>query len=175
MELKIFANLSAKQFATDARFFASEKRAELVNRFRTWATNCVVKVYEYGDVKWANKAYQAAELCGFGPTFRRVYVPNIPFAHDKEAKMFTGSIQTGKRAALSELDENGVLRFEADIARRLADEGKPREKKEPDYAKRLATAVAAALKHGMSPAEAKKLVSETISKTITTVEAKKAA
>jgi len=174
LKLKVFENLTVKQFATDARYFASAKRAELVNRFRTWATNCVVKVYEFGDVKWANKASAAAELCGYGPTFRRVYVPNIPFAYDKEGKLFVGTIQQGKRAALSELDENGVLRFEADIAKRLADEGKPKEKKEPDYAKRLATAVAAALKHGMTPADAKKLVSETISKTVTTVAAKAA-
>jgi hypothetical protein len=175
MDLKIFATLSAKQFATDARYFASEKRADLVNRFRTWATNCVAKVIEYGDIKWANKASAAAELCGFGPTFRRVYVPNVCFAYDKEAHLFTGTIQAGKRAALAELNEDGILNFEADIAKRLADEGKPKEKKEVDYAKRLSSAVTAALKHGMSAADAKKLVSETISKTITTVAAKKAA
>lgn len=175
LKLKLFDNLTAKKFATDARYFASEKRAELVERFRTWATNCVVKVYEYGDIKWANKAYAAAEMCGYGPTFRRCYVPNICFAHDKDAKAFTGTIQQGKRAALSELNEDGVLMFEADIASRLANEGVPREKKEPDYAKRLVSAVSAALKHGMTPVDAKKLVSETISKTITTVAVKKAA
>lgn len=175
LKLKMFDNLTAKQFATDARYFASEKRAQIVARFQTWATNCAAKVFEYGDIKWANKASNAAEMCGFGPTFRRCYVPNFPFAYDKAAHIFTGQIQSGKRAALSELDENGVLKFEADIAKRLADEGKPREKKEPDYAKRLASAVTAAIKHGMTAVDAKKLVSETISKTITTVAVKKAA
>jgi hypothetical protein len=167
--LKLFNNLSKKQFLNDAKYFASEKRAELVTRFNTWAVNCVQRCYEYGDIKWANKAYVAAELCGYGPTFRRCFVPNIPFACDKEARLFVGQIQTGKRAALNQLDENGVLRFEADIAKRLADEGKPKEKKEPDYAKRIASAVAAAVKHGMSPLDIRKLVSETVSKTITTV------
>lgn len=175
MDLKIFANLTAKQFATDARFFASEKRALLVERFRTWATNCVAQVYEHGDIKWANKASSAAELCGFGATFRRCYVPNIPFAYDKAAHAFTGSIQSGKRAALSEFNENGILMFEADIAKRLADEGAPKEKKEVDYAKRLASAVSAALKHGMPAADVKKLVSETLSKNVVTVTVKKAA
>ena len=167
--LKLFSNLSKKQFATDAKYFASEKRAELVKRFYTFAVNCAQRCYEFGDIKWANKAANAAELCGYGPTFRRCVVPNIPFAYDKASHIFTGTIQSGKRAALSELDENGVLKFEADIAKRLADEGKPKEKKEPDYAKRIASAVTAAVKHGMSPLDIRKLVSETVSKTITTV------
>lgn len=176
--LKLFATLNAKQFATDARYFASDKRAEIVTRFRTFAVNCVHKVFEHGDVKWANKASAAAELCGFGPTFRRCFVPNVPFKYDKEAKIFDGSIQQGKRNALAALNEDGVLKFEADIVRRLADEGQPREKKEADYEKRLINSVKAALKHGIMPQAVKKLVSETISTNITTVntdQAKKAA
>jgi hypothetical protein len=175
IKLKIFSNLTAKQFATDARYFASEKRAELVSRFQTWATNCAAKVIEYGDMKWANKASAAAELCGFGPTFRRVFVPNIPFAYDKAAHMFIAPIQSNKRNALAELNSDGILNFEADIARRLDEENKPKEKKEADYAKRLASAVSAAVKHGMPAADVKKLVSETLSKAIVTVAVKKAA
>lgn len=175
LKLKIFSNLTAKQFATDARYFASEKRAELVARFQTWVTNCVAKVLEYGDIKWANKASAAAELCGFGATFRRCFVPNIPFAYDKAAHIFGGSIQANKRNTLLEVNEDGILNFEADIARRLAEENAPKKKAEPDYAKRLASSVAAAVKHGMSAADVKKLVSETLSKTITTVAVKKAA
>jgi len=169
IRLSIFANLSAKQFATDARYFASNERAKVVTRFRDFAANCVAKTYEHGDIKWANKAAAAAELCGFDPTFRRAYVPNVPFAYDREALIFTGTIQATKRGKLSELNENGVLMFEADIADRLANESKPKEQKEPDYAKRLTSAVTAAIKHGMTAADAKKLVSEAISKLVVSV------
>lgn len=169
IRLSIFANLTAKQFATDAKYFASNERAKVVIRFRDFAANCVAKTYEHGDIKWANKAAAAAELCGFGPTFRRAYVPNVPFAYDCEALIFTGTIQATKRGNLSVLNENGVLKFEADIADRLANESKPKEQKERDYAKGVTTAISAALKHGVPANDIRKLVSEAISKSVVSV------
>lgn len=150
--LTLFTQLTVKQFNTAVRFFASEKRAELVARFYDYCANVAQKVYETGDSKQANKMAAAAELCGFGPTFRRVVVPNVPFAYDKQAHLFIGKIQKGKRSALETLNADGIPNWEADMRSRLDEEGKPRDKKEADYAKRLDTALSNALKNGVSPA-----------------------
>jgi hypothetical protein len=167
MELKLFSNLTKSQFATDARYFADPARAKLKERFYNWAVNCVARVIEFGDIKWANKASAAAELIGFGPTFRRCFVPNIPFPYDREAHIFTGSIQPGKRNALATMNAEGILNFEADIRRRLDEESKPKAAKEKtaeDYIKAIERACLNALKHGVSAPEAKKALSEACAK-----------
>lgn len=177
MELKLFSNLTKSQFATDARYFADPKRAKLKERFYNWCVNCVARVIEFGDIKWANKASAAAELIGFGPTFRRCIVPNVPFRYDREAHMFDGAIQKGKRAALATLNADGVYAFEADIRRRLDEESKPKAKKEKteaDYLKAIDRAVANAIKHGVTVADAKKAASEAIAKVQPTAVAKAA-
>ncbi len=151
--LKLFTQLSTKQFNTAVRFFASEKRAELVSRFYDYCANAAQIVFATGDIKQANKMYAAAELCGFGPTFRRCIAPNIPFAVDREAHLFVGKIQKGKRSTLETLNADGIPNWEADMRSRLDSEGQPREKKEPDYVKRLNTALSNALGNGVTAQE----------------------
>lgn len=151
--LKLFNQYDGKAFAKDVRFFASEKRAELVARFWDYCANAAQRTYETGDIKQANKMYVAAELCGYGPTFRRCIAPNIPFAVDREAHLFIGKIQKGKRSTLETLNADGVPNWEADMRSRLDSEGQPREKKEPDYVKRLNTALSNALGNGVSAQE----------------------
>lgn len=168
--LTLFAQLSDKQFNTAGRFFASDKRAELVARFYDYCANAAQRVYETGDNKHANKMAGAAELCGFGPTFRRVVVPNIPFAYDKESHLFVGKIQKGKRSTLETLDANGVPNWEADMRNRLDLEGQPKAKKEPDYAKRLVNALSAALNHGITATEVRSATNAAIKAAITAVE-----
>lgn len=173
--LTLFAQLSDKQFATAGRFFVSDKRAELVARFYDYCANCAQRVFDTGDYKHANKMAGAAEICGFGPTFRRVVVPNIPFAYDMEAHLFVGKIQKGKRSTLETLDANGIPNWEADMRERLDSEGQPREKKEPDYAKRLATALSNALKNGITAAEVRIVVNSAIKAAVSEVEVQKVA
>ena len=160
--LTLFTQLNAKQFNTAVRFFASEKRAELVARFYDYCANVAQKVYETGDSKQANKMAAAAEMCGFGPTFRRVVVPNIPFAYDRETHLFIGKIQKGKRSALETLNADGVPNWEADMRDRLDNEGKSKDKKEPDYVKRLSTALANALSHNVEPSVIRTLTNAAI-------------
>lgn len=174
MERKLFKTLSPQQFAGIIKWFKNNtEKARL--HLENAAAYAVGRLYETGDIKHINKLAPVVEAFGFGPAFRRCVVPFVCFPYDKEALLFTGSIQKGKRAALEELDENGIPKWEVGMRERFDNEGKPREKKEPDYAKRLCSSVAAALNHGMQPADVKKLVSETISKQITTVAEKKAA
>lgn len=160
--LTLFTQLTAKQFNTAVRFFASEKRAELVTRFYDYCANSAQLVYVHGDSKQANKMSVAAEMCGFGPTFRRVVVPNIPFAYDKETHLFTGKIQKGKRSALETLNADGIPNWEADMRDRLDNEGKPKDKKEPDYVKRLSTALTNALNHNVEPSVVRTLTNAAI-------------
>ena len=101
--LNLFNTFDTKAFNNAVKFFASDKRRELVIKFQDYCANVVARTYEFGDIKHANKLAAAAEICGYGPTFRRVVVRNIPFVYDKDAKVFTGQIQKGKRAALSEV------------------------------------------------------------------------
>lgn len=160
--LTLFTQFDTKQFNTAVRFFASEKRAELVTRFYDYCANAAQLVYAHGDSKQANKMSIAAELCGFGPTFRRVVVPNVPFAYDKETHLFIGKIQKGKRSALETLNADGVPNWEADMRDRLDNEGKPRDKKEPDYVKRLSTALTNALSHNVEPSVVRTLTNAAI-------------
>jgi hypothetical protein len=177
MELKLFTQLDKAGFARDSKYFADPRRAQLKARFYNWAVNCVAKVIEYGDIKWANKASTAAELCGFGPTFRRCFVPNIPFPYDKDAHIFTGTIQPGKRNSLATLNDQGICAFEADIKRRLEEESTPKAKKEKteaDYIKAIERAILNAVKHGVSVQDAKKAASEAASKLAVTAVTKAA-
>jgi hypothetical protein len=175
IKLNLFNTFDSKAFNNAVKFFASDKRKELVIKFQDYCANVAARCYAYGDVKHANKLAYAAELCGFGPTFRRCVVPNIPFAYNKEAKLFDGKMQNGKFNKLSELNADGYPNWEADMRHRFDTENEPKAAKDVDYGKRLASAVKAAVKHGMSAADIKKLVSEEISKSVTTVAVKKAA
>lgn len=173
--LKLFNQLDSKAFNTTVRYFASDKRAELVARFYDYCANAAQRVFETGDSKQANKMAVAAEICGFGPTFRRVVVPNIPFAYDKEAHLFIGKIQKGKRAALETLDAEGVPNWEADMRSRLDSEGQPREKKEPDYVKRLNTALSNALGNGVTATEVRVMTNAAIKAAVSEVKTQEVA
>lgn len=173
IKLTLFNTFDSKTFNNAVKFFASDKRKELVTKFQDYCANVAARCYEYGDVKHANKLAYAAELCGFGPTFRRCVVPNIPFAYDKADKVFDGKIQQGKQSRLTELNAEGIPEWEANMRLRFDGENTPKEAKPTDWTKRIHSTIAGALKSGMSPADIKKLVSEEISKQITTV--KKAA
>jgi hypothetical protein len=178
MDLKItlFTQLDTKQFASNVRFFASEKRAELVSRFWDYVANAMQRMFQHGDVKQVNKAAAAAELCGYGPSFRRVVPAIVPFKYDKEGKLFTGSIQSGKRNVLETLNENGVPNWEADLRTRIDGEGSSSSNaKAFNLDTRAAALVKAALKAGCTAQDIKKMVSEKISASIVTVAAKKAA
>ena len=176
IKLNLFNTFDNKAFNNVVKFFASEKRRELVAKFQDYCANVVARTYEHGDIKHANKLATAAELCGFGPTFRRVVVRNIPFKYDRDAKAFDGQIQKGKRAALSELDANGVPKWEADMRLRFDTEGQPKAKKEKDYLKSLESALTAALKHGVSADVVRKASNTAIkSATVAVVEVDKAA
>ncbi len=173
IKLNLFNTFDTKAFSNAVKFFASDKRRELVTKFQDYCANVVARTYEHGDVKHANKLAVAAEICGFGPTFRRVVVRNVPFSYDRDSKLFTGSIQKGKRSALTELDANGVPIWEADMRLRFDSEGQPKAKKEADYLKRMESAISAALKHGITPDVVRKSVNTAIKST--TVEVAKAA
>lgn len=151
IKLNLFNTFDTKAFNNAVKFFASEKRRELVTKFQDYCANVMARTYEHGDIKHANKLAVAAELCGFGPTFRRVVVPNVPFAYDKDSKQFTGSIQKGKRAALSTLDADGYPTWESDMRIRFDSEGTKKESKTPDYLKRFVSSTSAALKNGVTP------------------------
>lgn len=175
IKLNLFKTLDAKAFNTAVKFFASEKRAELVARFRDYCANVAARCYEYGDVKHANKLACAAELCGYGASFRRCVVPNIPFAYDKQAKIFDGKKQIGKFNRLTELNAEGIPHWEADMKARFDGESTPKQTKPFVLDTRAAALVKAALKNGATVADIKKSVSEAISNTITSVAVKKAA
>lgn len=160
--LTLFTQFNAQQFKSAVVFFASDKRAELVARFWDYCANVAQRTYDTGDIKQANKMAAAAELCGFGPTFRRVMVPNIPFAYDRETHIFTDKIQKGKRSTLATLNSDGVPYWEADMRSRLDNEGKPREKKAKDYVKALSSALAAALSNNVEPSVVRTLTNAAI-------------
>ena len=151
IKLNLFNTFDNKAFNNAVKFFASDKRRELVTKFQDYCANVLARTFEHGDVKHANKLAVASEICGFGPTFRRVVVRNVPFAYDKESKLFAGSIQKGKRAALSELNADGIPTWEADLRLRFDGEGSAKDKKAPDYLKRYINALGAALKNGVTP------------------------
>ncbi len=175
-DLKLFATLDNRKFAAAVRFFSDKKRALLVTRFWDYVANAIARTYETGDVTHVNKAAGAAELCGYGVAFRKFAVPVIPFKYSMPDRGFEGTIQKGKRNTLDQLNEDGVIKWEAELHRRLGDDAAAKKETKPvDYDKRVASAIKAALKHGITPAHLKKVVSETISENITTVGDKKAA
>jgi len=176
IKLTLFTQFDAKQFATNVRFFASEKRAELVSRFWDYVANCVQKCYQHGDIKQINKAAIAAELCGYGPSFRRAVPKIIPFKYSKDDRAFEGTIQSGKRNVLEELNENGIPNWEAQLRDNITAEttGKSKTAKPFNLDSRLESIVKAATKEGFTPADIKKHLSEVLSKNAVTAVAKAA-
>lgn len=105
--MKLFPQYDAKKFAAEVKFFGNAKRAELVERFWAFVANCIALCLEHGNSDHINKAAQAAEVCGYGPTFRRVITKVTPFKFDRKAMRFTGKIMAGKRKSLLEFAQPG--------------------------------------------------------------------
>lgn len=160
--MKLFTLLDAKAFARDVAYFASAKRAEMVERFWNYVANCVAKALESGDQSHLNKAASAAEMCGYGPTFRRVVPAVAPFKFDKKAMQFTGKIRKGKRELLQEYDR-GVQAWERILKAGL--DGKTSSKPAAEFnldavGKRAKTLARSAFEAGLNRQECRKAISE---------------
>lgn len=136
MELKLFTNISNTQFAGHIRWLSGKVVKELKTRIFEAAGFAVARVYETGDVTAVNKLLAAMAGLDLTPKAKRCIIPFVPFAYDAEAGICHGKIQTGKRAALEELDENGVPKWEAQMFARFEGE-KPENK--PKQAWKLET------------------------------------
>lgn len=160
MEMTLFKTITGQQFAGIVRWFKNNtvKAAEHLQNASAFA---VGRLYETGDVKWANKLATAIESFGFGPMFRRCVVPFVCFAYDIDSG-FHGKIQKGKRSTLEQLDANGVPKWESGMREKFDSEGQPREKKAPDYIKRLSSALTAALSNNVEPSIVRQLTNAAI-------------
>lgn len=173
-KLNVFNALNNRQFASAVRFFTSDKRAELVAKFWDFVANAILRCYQTGDSTHVNKAAAAAEICGYGPAFRKAAVAVIPFKYDMASRQFVDKIQREKRRALHVVDEKGVLAWETQLRDRIDDISNPKTKTKPQFdgkalergAKRL---VHKAIEAGLPASAIKKAVSEAISNEITTV------
>lgn len=175
MEMKLFATISPQQFAGIIRWFKNNT-AKAKLHLENASAYALAIVFDTGDVTKINQLAGVVEAFGFGPKFRRCVVPNVPFAYDKEGLLFTGKIQKGKRAALSEINPDGIPMWEADMRKRFDEEAQPKEKREKvaeDYLKAIDRAIAQAIKHDVAPAVAKKRAAEAI-RTNTVAEVKAA-
>lgn len=127
MELKLFKNISNTTFAGHIRWLTGKTVQELKTRVFEAAGYAVARVYETGDVTAVNKLLTALEGLDLTPKARRCIIPFVPFAYDKEAGICHGKIQTGKRAALEELNADGIPKWEAEMFARFEGE-KPENK-----------------------------------------------
>ena len=178
MEMKLFTSLNNRQFGAAVRFFTSDKRKELVSKFWDYVANAVARTYETGDSTHANKAAAAAEICGYGPAFRKFAVPVIPFKYNRADKGFEGTIQKGKRNALDQLNDDGVITWEAELHRRINQDAEESKKPKAFDAKAvMLRCIKAEIKHGLAPADVRKLFNSCISEVAkpTAVATKKAA
>lgn len=146
MELKLFANITAAQFAGHIRWLTGKTAKELKSRVFEAAGFAVARVYESGDVTAVNKLLAALDGLDLTPKARRCIIPFVPFAYDKEAGICHGKIQKGKRAALEELNEDGVPKWEAQMFARFEGE-KPENK--PKQAWKLETRMPGFLKKAL--------------------------
>lgn len=134
--LSLFGQLTDAAYKTATRYFTNEARKALVTRWQDYCANATQRLFETGDVKHAQKMYEAAVICGFRLAFQRAVVPQIPFAYDKDGG-FTGKIQPGKRDALLALDSSGVQQFEVDMRHRFDNENESKPTATFSLSKRL--------------------------------------
>jgi hypothetical protein len=146
MELKLFANISNSQFAGHIKWLTGKTVAELKRRIFEAAGFAVARCYDTGDVTAVNKLLAALDGLDLTPKARRCIIPFVPFAYDKDAGICHGKIQKGKRAALEELNEDGVPKWEAEMFARFEGE-KPENK--PKQAWKLDTRMEGTVKKAL--------------------------
>jgi hypothetical protein len=158
MELKLFKNISNSQFAGHIRWLSGKVVKELKTRTQEAAGFAVGRVYETGDVTAVNKLLTAMAGLDLTPKAKRCIIPFVPFKYDAEAGICHGKIQTGKRAALEELNADGIPKWEAEMFARF--EGEKPENKEPPAFKletRLPNLLKKAVENGYTAADIRKL------------------
>lgn len=161
---KTLGTITAEAFGKAVGYF--KKAAKTIKtHFDNGVIYAVGMVFETGDYAHVNKLLPALQLAGLEPKFRRTVVVHgiVPFKYDKEACLYTGKIQKGKRAALEMLNEDGVPQWE--VVLKAALEGELPENKDAPAFKletRLPNLIKKAYENGYNTQDIRKLVNEAI-------------
>lgn len=161
---KSLGNIAAATFNKAVGYFKRSAKT-ITAHFENGVIYGVAAVFETGDYAHINKLLPALQLAGLEPKFRRTVVTHgvVPFKYDREACLFTGKIQKGKRAALEMVNTDGIPQWEV-VLRAALDGELPENKDAPAFKleTRLPNLIKKAFENGYAVQDIRKIVNEAI-------------